>query len=375
MHEVQRDGNVNELTVATGGPHGGTNVDAVFQKILKKLWGIDYLTALQEDLPKIWWDIENRFEYMKRQASPKAKTTMNIFGVNAGMLRKYSKMFEGKDFAESFEKAKIPGVSLDESEFTFRLSPLALDAIFHNTVRKIVECVSTLMKKDELANMEYIFLVGGFSASEYLINAIRSLCSGGPTSVLIPQDPDLAVLKGAVLFGQRPDYVRTRIARKSYGIRCQEKFDPKRHKESNKITIEGVDKCRDVLLIYVKKNTPVELSNSVVKSFLPSVSTQTSIEFEFYSSSLDVTYRKIENDTPGTDGREIQEIENVIYTNDPETRKIGNLSIPLPNISRGKKRLVDVSFYFGGTQIKVTVKDMSVIDGEEKTLPISFIAS
>ena len=351
VHEVLQDGNVNELIVATGGAHGGTNVDATFIKVLKKLWGEPYLKALQNDLPQVWWEIESRFERSKREASPIRKVTLNLFSITMPMVSKYTRI-TGDDITQSFEKSGVPGVSMNEMDWTLALSPVAVDGIFHETITRIGECVTELMRKRELDNLKYIFLVGGFSASEYLTKRIRDDCDGR-ASVLIPDDPALSVLKGAVMFGQRPDYVRTRIARKTYGVRSQTNFIPGTHKESKKITSAGVAKCTDLFVTYVNKNTAIELNSSMIKSFVPADATQTAIEFEFYSSNL----------------------EDVMYTDDAETKKIGNLSIPLPNTNLGKKRLVDVSFYFGGTEIKVTVKDRSIIEGTEKTCLISFIAA
>jgi archaeosine-15-forming tRNA-guanine transglycosylase len=42
--------------------------------------------------------------------------------------------------------------------------------------------------------------------------------------VIVPEDAELAVLKGAVLFGHKPDYIVARIARYTYGVECQEDF-------------------------------------------------------------------------------------------------------------------------------------------------------
>ena len=279
------------------------------------------------------------------------------------MADKYTEI-RGANIKQSSKNSGVPGVSLNERDCYLTLSPAAVNDIFYETITRIGECVTELMKQPELGNLKYMFLVGGLSASEYLTKRIID-DFGKRTSVLIPDDPALPVLKGAVMFGQRPDYVRTRIARKTYGVKSQTNFIPGTHKESKKITLAGVAKCTDLFVTYVKKNTAIELNSSVIKSFVPADPTQTAIEFEFYShsGSSDSLYSDSTNS------------EKVMYIDDAETKKIGDISIPLPNADRGKKRLVDVSFYFGGTEIKVTVKDRSVIDGTEKTCLISFIAA
>jgi hypothetical protein len=45
----------------------------------------------------------------------------------------------------------------------------------------------------------------------------------------VPEDAELAVLKGAVLFGHKPDYIVARIVRHTYGVRIREDFNPDIH--------------------------------------------------------------------------------------------------------------------------------------------------
>jgi hypothetical protein len=44
--------------------------------------------------------------------------------------------------------------------------------------------------------------------------------------VIVPEDSGLSVLKGAVLFGHKPDFISSRISRFTYGVKVAEKYDP-----------------------------------------------------------------------------------------------------------------------------------------------------
>ena len=47
-----------------------------------------------------------------------------------------------------------------------------------------------------VADIQYVFLVGGLSESFILQSELRQLCSGHSIQVIIPQEASLAVVKG-----------------------------------------------------------------------------------------------------------------------------------------------------------------------------------
>jgi hypothetical protein len=49
--------------------------------------------------------------------------------------------------------------------------------------------------------------------------------------VIVPEDSGLSVLKGAVLFGHKPDFISSRISRFTYGVKVAEKYDPEKYSE------------------------------------------------------------------------------------------------------------------------------------------------
>ena len=112
--------------------------------------------------------------------------------------------------------------------------------------------------------------------------------------VLIPEDPALAVLKGAVQFGFRPDFVRTRIARKTYGVGISNIFDPSKHKIQYKIRVGNFDICDNLFDTFIRKNNPVELDSCKLKTYTPTLANKTEIIFQIYSSDLELmTYEHI----------------------------------------------------------------------------------
>jgi hypothetical protein len=77
---------------------------------------------------------------------------------------------------------------------------------------------STLNEVFECSNVA----VGGHSASTVLIADIKTAFPD--LSILVPIEPGMVVLKGAVLLGFEPELVTSRISRFTYGISIRRSF-------------------------------------------------------------------------------------------------------------------------------------------------------
>ena len=349
VHEVMESGNVKEVVAASGGAAGGTNVDAEFKQLLTKLWKDEFIKCLQAENSRQWLNIEHSFERAKRNASPSAKTNFNLFSLTLSMNKKYQEA-TGGDIWDSFENNEHLGIIFNDSDSTIAIKSDRMNQVFKPTIDRILKCVDDVMK--QIYGIKYIFMVGGLSSSQYLSNAIKE-AFGYKAIVFIPEDPALAVLKGAVEFGFTPDFVRSRIARKTYGAGCTLPFDESIHKPENKIMAESGARCDKLFCMYIQKNTSVELGSSVIEQYSPLYGDQEDMTIPIYSSDSD----------------------NPMYTDDEGTKKIGSLTVQSPDTSRGKDRKFALAFYFGETEIKATLKEKNVLGAVEKTTRITFIAN
>lgn len=102
---------------------------------------------------------------------------------------------------------------------------------FFKTARdKIIEIIENIFS--EVANFDFIILVGGFFFSHFLRKEIKKHNRFSSIKFISPKDPDTVVLQGAVLFGCNPRAVTGRICRYTYGIRVSRPFDGKIHPKS-----------------------------------------------------------------------------------------------------------------------------------------------
>ncbi len=91
-------------------------------------------------------------------------------------------------------------------------------------------------KKEQV---DFIFMVGGFSESPFLKNEILQRFENGKMQILVPRRPQISVVRGACLYGLNPRSISSRIAKKTYGINTLTVFDEELHPLSKKVVIEG----------------------------------------------------------------------------------------------------------------------------------------
>jgi molecular chaperone DnaK (HSP70) len=80
--------------------------------------------------------------------------------------------------------------------------------MFRPIVNDIIQQVGCLLKTKQTYEIKNKIMVGGLSESEYVQKSMQTAFPD--INVMIPEDPELAVMEGAVLFGFNPSVI-TRI--------------------------------------------------------------------------------------------------------------------------------------------------------------------
>ena len=328
MHEVLPDDNVKEVCAATGGAWGGTSIDRAFVDLLKRFWGVEFVKQIQADLPSLWWDIESHIEKVKRMCKPDMSNDYNMMTINTKMAKRFKEVTD-KDIID----VEGHGLSVN-ADYQLVAAKATIDGLFMPTVRRIVDKLEEVTNEVKNKKMEYMFLVGGLNCSRYLTDAVKEKF-GKQTKVLIPDEPELAVLKGAIKFGQRPDHITSRIAQRTYGIKVYRNFDPAKHPASRKVIIEGREKCEGVFSTLVKRGKRVEIGEEVTEIYHPVRSDATSTSVKIYMSD----HRK------------------VYYCDDPGVQFTGgDIKVPMLDTTGGLNREIEVKVKFGLTEIEARAR-------------------
>ena len=224
----------------------------------------------------------------------------------------------------------------------FMFSPkLVRDKLFNVTNRRIVETIKDILKMEELQDVKTMVFVGGFAESKIAIDEIKRdlLEKYDGIQFVTPTSPFRAVLAGAVLYGHNPLIFRSRISRKTYGIRTSAFFDPERHDPSRvyEDPRDGERYIRGIFDVHVRKGSTVSLNDADTPVFIyyPKRPEARLARIKIYSSD--------QNDPK--------------YVSDAECRQEGEIVVDLPETSDNLNKQIEVQMIYGGTQLDVIARE------------------
>lgn len=126
--------------------------------------------------------------------------------------------------------------------------------------------------------------MGGFGDSAVLQERINRHF-GQAYRILVPQYASLAIVQDAVMFGQKPDTLESRIMATTYGIRVHRLFLDGLHPELKKEIIAGIPRCKDVFFKFVRTNDVVGVGEKRrFIGFAPLTGEQKQVIIDFYQS-------------------------------------------------------------------------------------------
>ncbi|XP_061186212.1 heat shock 70 kDa protein 12A-like [Saccostrea echinata] len=328
-HKVVEDGSLKELHCATGDAIGGTNVDRMFFDALTQWLGADVVNQFKRENAADWLDLEKNFESKKRGIGRNEEE--NVTFSNLGELCQKYKSRSGNSVNSRFADLNMQkSVKVfKENKFRFESSYLR-ELAFDGPINAVINHLERLFLNHTLSDIDTILLVGGFSECPILQQKIKD--SFPNKIVTIPPEPNLAVLKGAVIFGHSPKSISQRLSPRYYGIATNVPFERGKHPESNLMHIDGADICTDVFKCMIKKNAPL---TRIQKTFTPSTEYSRYANIEIYESD-----------------------SNVFFCNDSGCRMLGNIVVEISEcLGKDRKREIDVSLEFGSTELYVVAQD------------------
>ncbi|XP_041907004.1 heat shock 70 kDa protein 12B-like isoform X1 [Corvus kubaryi] len=341
VHEIQENHYLKELHKATGGGWGGNRVDENFTSFLKEIFSDGV------------WD-----EYVKKHPS-ELQNMMYNFGLQkcsanreAVYIRCYCNLVRvaesKKDISQFFEKA-VGAVWCDG---TIMITYEKMKRLFDYCINNIICALREILCKPEMDKVQYILLVGGFASSIILRDAVSQAFSS-KYHILCPTEAQLAIAKGAVLFGVNPHIVTSRISRRTYGVKVSEKFDDAIHDiRKRKVSeIDGYTYCTDLFKKLVGVGQPLNINEVAYHNFYPTEPDQTSVVFAFYCTKN----------------------QDAQYVDEDGMEKLGSCVVPSPDTQLGRDRKLKMEIKFGLTEFKATCTD--VTSQESRTVVIDFLSN
>ena len=311
----------------TGGPYGGIKVNQQFEALLDEVLDSRKLQTYRKQYSSDWICLMNEFEGKKRGErilDSKVMTNIRLPRSFVSLANQcWRSGYGGKD------------IKLKNNEY-LALSSEIMKKLFDPVIGDIKKHLRSLHRNPQLSKVATMLLVGGFADSALLQKEIKSEFSR-KFRVLIPNHAAIAVVQGAVMFGKKPSKISERVVRTTYGMACTPYFIRGFHREEKKVFVDGNEMCSDKFDVFVRENSTVQNGQKITRHYTPLRATDINIGLNFYAT-----------------GNPDEE-----YVTDPGMTKIGNMTVQSPDTWRGKGRNIEVSMYFGRTEITATAKDAS----------------
>jgi hypothetical protein len=312
---------------------------------LEELIGKDVIKELKTAHKASWLDLEREIEFKKRNI--KGDNNGRILFQIPGELQEIFETKTGKKMinAIGFE-TKYAG-KVDIKRNCLRIDKSIIETFLKKCLDNIVKHTKSLLAKPEAQGTKYLVLVGGFAECEFMKTEIPKAL--GNLQIYIPDDPWLSVMRGAVIFGQNPSVVKSRISKYTYGTAVIRYFLEEYDDPEHKIEEDGTPYCKNVFNKLAEVGQSFEVGETA--------------EDEVFAHRADMTKMRIKvfisNDA------------NPRYVTDENCKQIGNMVLDMPGY--GVDRKVKVSLSFGEEEI--TCKGVNEASGESVHVRLDLLSN
>jgi len=325
VHEVDTDGNLIELHPPSGGDFGGTLVDAEFLKIVKTIFREDVVERFKQEHLHEYWQLMEDLEVKKKMYNGTGKLILK----NPPSLTEMFENVTGTTIDDEIKTKNIKGVEFKQGKIFF--SEALGRSMFLKGFDKICEAIEAVRNKVD--DLNKVVMVGGFSESQFLELIMTEKFKD---FILTSKEPGKAVLHGAVMYGNKPTTIATRICPFTYGIARMVKFKPE-HPAEKRVTIDGKDYCDDTFNIHIRKGAKV------------SVNHKDDAKYHMY-------YRPTQNLAQTLLQVYASENTDPEFIGEEGCTRIGQAVVELDPNSNMRSEIW-IKLIFGGTELELVVKD------------------
>ncbi|UCM88813.1 Hsp70 family protein [Streptomyces marincola] len=333
-------GRLEESRVADGGRLGSAYVNHGFMTdLLAERFGADRLATLQADFPLELGQLESVWEREKvslaSETAPDGRPVIDdpVFVDVPGRVW---------EVLDTPTRERLTALA-EGATHLIVVTPGEVKKLFDAVVDPIIDVIErqrALDRRDDPAEVgevaEQMVVVGGFARSPYLRDALAHRF-GDTARVVLPEDPAVAVLAGAVHFAYDPSVIWGRRSKYTYGFGCARPFeegvDPQ---EKRFINDFGEPRCNDRFAVMVRRAESVPVDRTVTGTLRISPSTRVA------TLPIVATY--------APDPR---------YDDEEGVEQLAALAIDVSSSHGSTKdwRYADIDFSFGTTELTVEAKD------------------
>ncbi|KAL3857343.1 hypothetical protein ACJMK2_012020 [Sinanodonta woodiana] len=332
IHEVIGNGKVKELHKASGGPWGGTKVDEAFQQFIIKLVGNtvferfskEHLEDLQEMLRS--FEVKKREIHLDKQYQVVLRIPISLIQLCEG---------ESGNSLEERIRQQCTTSNMKLVNDKLKVDSFVMKEFYTDTLNSITSHVLSIFENEQFADVKSIIMVGGFSECHLFQQAIQDCIPH--TNIIIPLEPDLSVLKGAVIFGHNPEAILERACRYTYGVAGAKKFIDGQHRQTFRKSCKLGELVTNVFVKIVECGQKIKFNDRQPEQILAMSEDKTEHVFSIF----------------------VSEKPSPMYITDEGCSLLGNITISgldtsVPLI----QRKIAITLMVGGTEMEVEAREI-----------------
>lgn len=345
---------LRELMKASGGPWGGTAVDAAFEAFVGELLGPALVGRFNGVALRMNWEARKR-----ASVGGDATVLLDTGNIAYGLPQSVDWHTLLKAGIARFNAAH-PGlgdVTLTPRGDRLKLPPALVLSFFEPVVAKIVRHAQGLLAQRVARGPKLLLLAGSFSECGYVQAEVTRRLAGPDVTFITPARQGLLVVKGAVYFGLYPTaFIGARVARYSYGVIISARFDATKHRDSpDHVTyIDGVKYPTNVLDVIVVAGSSQDVDAPITHTYVATVASQLSVTCRLCVTDLKVTGPR------------------ALYEGDGGIKRLGHVTVQcaVDVASPVAERSIKLDVYMGRSEISLAA--VSMLTGEHRSATMQY---
>lgn len=205
VSEVSEFGKMKEISTPSGGLWGGYTINRKILDILKDIFNQEIEKLRTEDINS-YLELLEAIETAKRG-----------YDEDDNFVIKLPDSFQKKELFDELLNKYKGEVVMSKNGKHIIFSQTRMTNIFTKCISDITEHVHSLLQEQDTNGVSVIILVGGYASSVIVQDAFKKMI-GHSYKLIIPQNPEIVVLTGAVIFGHSIKQITERVAKCNYGI-------------------------------------------------------------------------------------------------------------------------------------------------------------
>lgn len=325
---------------------GSGHIDNAFLQFLVRLLGAPAVREFLDEHKVELLELLRDFETIKCQLTSAKKAQLSI-RIPVGLERVCRKTHKGETMSTLVSKSVFRDkVTVADNNLIFQ--PTLFYEFFRSACVEIARSIKTVLTDKNAKDCSVLILVGGMASSTVVQEVLKNELEGKTNiqRIIVPPEPEVAILKGAVMFGHQPRSIFQRVIRYTYGLRKAKLFNPDVNPEDRQVTLHGIDFITDVFSPFITAGSRAPVGFMSYDSLTSIEPFQKVIEIDVYYST---------------------EI-NPAYVTDKNCWLLGKIDYQIPNPSR-EERTIYIEFIFGDTELLINITDRKTAAKFKNTFP------